>query len=171
MNHESVVAVYENLEQARLAAHILERSDFPTDQVSLITSHLEEHADLEADLQAGEDGVQNVMVGAGLGSLIGVLAGAALIAFGGTVALVVGPLAGLVAGAIGGGFLGAMEGWGVHNHRITHYESLVKAGHPLVVAHGDPLQVAEAYRLLQQTGMKELHVYSTSDDDASPPTS
>lgn len=167
MHNECVVAVYENSEQARLAAHTLESSEFPNDQVSLVISNLEKHADVEADLQAGEDEVRDVMVGGGLGSLIGLIAGASIVVSGGMMILVIGSLAGLVAGGIAGTFLGAIEGWGVHGHRVKYYELLVNAGHPIIVAHGDPLQVVTAYRLLQQTAPKELHLY-TSTTEGSP---
>ncbi|MCA9263312.1 MAG: hypothetical protein KDA60_05665 [Planctomycetales bacterium] len=167
MNEESVVAVYENVEQARIGVHILNRSDVPNDKVSLVTAHLEQRPEVEVRLLQGEDDVRDAFVGAGIGSLVGVLAGASLIAFGGTMTLVAGPLAGLATGAVVGTFLGKMEGWGIHRHRVEHYERLVEAGHPLLVVTGDPLQNAEVYRILKQTGPRELHLYATSDDEAS----
>ena len=168
MNRESVVAVYDSVEQARLAVHILNRSDIANEQVSLIASHLEGHRDIESRLLEGADDVHDALVGAGIGSLIGVLTGFSIALVGGTVAIVAGPLTGLVTGAVAGTFLGGMEGWGIHRHRVSHYERLVQDGHPLVVVTGDPLQIAQAYRVLQQTDARELHVYATSADDATP---
>lgn len=168
MDNECVVAVYSNVEQARLAAHILARTDLPTGQISLIASGLEDYPEIEAKLQIGEDDQHEVMLGAGLGSLVGVLAGASLLVVGGTVALVIGAFAGLLTGAMTGTYLGAMSGWGVHASRIKHYEALVNAGHPLLITHGNPLEVAKAYRLLQQTATMELHVYASSDDNEPP---
>jgi len=168
-NHEeSVVAVYATLGQARLAVHILARSGLPQEQVSLVTSHLDGQLDIKAGLQAGEDDIRSAMVGAGLGSLVGVLAGAALVVAGGGIALVLGAMAGLATGGIAGTFLGGLQGWGVHGNRVAHYESLIENGRQLVIAHGDPLEVAKGYRVLKQTAPAELHLYATSDDGESP---
>ncbi|HQZ68169.1 MAG TPA: hypothetical protein PLY87_23925 [Planctomycetaceae bacterium] len=168
MHEECVVAVYADVEQARKAVDALVSSNFPKDQFSLILSKLENYPDIEQDLEAGEDNVHDVMTGAGVGSLIGIAAGATLVLFGGTMFLVIGAFAGLLTGGVVGSLLGAMEGWGIHGHRIRHYENLVHSGHPLVVAHGDPKQVREAYQILQKTDATEVHQYATSDDDMSP---
>jgi hypothetical protein len=167
MDNECVVAVYENIDQARLAVHILNRSDIPTEQISLVAAHLEDLPEIEGELNHGDDSLRDAFIGAGLGGVLGMLAGTGVIALaGGGVALFAGPLAGLATGAIVGSLLGGMEGWGVHKSHRHHYEKLVNQGHPLVVAHGDALQLAEAYRLLKQTAFKELHFHSKTDDES-----
>ena len=103
MYDECVVAVYEDIEHARMAVHILHRSDFPSPQVSLVASHLENRPELEAELNYGDDSVQDAFIGAGLGGVLGMLAGTSIMALAtGGVALVAGPLAGLATGAIVG---------------------------------------------------------------------
>ena len=166
MYDECVVAVYQNADQARLAVHILHRSDFPTSQVSLVTKHLEQEPELERELQYGDDSLRDAFVGAGLGGVLGMLAGGSVAAITGGVVLFAGPLAGLAAGAIVGALFGGMEGWGVHTSHLRHYEKLVDQGHPLVVAHGTPVEVAEAHRLLKQTACEQLRVHAKTDDDA-----
>jgi len=168
MHEECVVAVYSSVEQAREAVENLYDFGIPVTQVSLVVAKLEDYPDIESDLEAGEDKVQDVMTGAGLGSLIGIAAGATLVMFGGAMFLVIGAFAGLLTGGLVGSLLGVMEGWGVHGHRIRHYEGHVDAGHPIVVAHGDPQQVVDARKLLEQTNSMEVHQYATSDDDMSP---
>jgi hypothetical protein len=164
---ECVVAVYDGVEQARLAVHILNRSDFPTQHVSMVTAHLEDERELEAELNYGDDSIRDAFVGAGLGSVCGMLTGTSLVALvGGGFALFAGPLAGLATGAVVGGLLGGMGGSGVHKRHLPHYEKLVNQGHPLVIARGTPLEVAEAHRLLKQTAFKELHFHTKTDDDA-----
>ena len=74
-----------------------------------------------------------------------------------------GPIGGVAAGIATGAFLGGLAGWGVHDAKIRHYEKLVGEGKVLVVAHGDPLQVAHAHRILKETGSIELHSYAGSD--------
>ena len=167
MYDECVVAVYEDVEQARLAVHILNRSDFPTQRISLVAAHLEDHPELETELNFGDDSLRDAFIGGGLGGLLGMLAGASVVALaGGGVALFAGPLAGLATGAVVGSLLGGMEGWGVHRSHLAHYANLVDHGHPLVIAHGEPLLVAEAHRLLKQTAFRELHFHAKTDDDA-----
>ncbi len=113
MYDECVVAVYEDVEQARLAVHILNRSDFPTQRISLVAAHLEDHPELETELNFGDDSLRDAFIGGGLGGLLGMLAGASVVALaGGGVALFAGPLAGLATGAVVGSLLGGMEGWG-----------------------------------------------------------
>ncbi len=80
---------------------ILNRSDFPTQQVSLVTAHLEDHPELETELNFGDDSVRDAFIGAGLGSVFGMLAGTSVAALaGGGVALLAGPLAGLGTGVM-----------------------------------------------------------------------
>ena len=67
MYDECVVAVYADIAQARLALHILNRSDIPTQQVSLVAAHLEDHPELKAKLNYGDDSLRKAFVGAGLG--------------------------------------------------------------------------------------------------------
>lgn len=167
MDYECVVAVYENADQARVAVHILNRSDLPTEQVSLVTAHLEDKPELEAELNYGDDSLRDAFIGVGLGGVLGMLTGSGVAAIaGGGVALVAGPLAGLATGAIVGGLLGGLEGWGIHRSHVRHYEQLVNSGHALVVVHGKPLEIAEAHRLLKQIPCKELHVHAKTEDEA-----
>ncbi len=69
MYDECVVAVYENVEQARLAVHILNQSDFPTKQVSLVAAHLENQPELETELNYGDDSLRDAFIGAGFGGV------------------------------------------------------------------------------------------------------
>ena len=70
-----------------------------------------------------------------------------------------GALAGMFT-AVTGAFLGSLAGWGVHHEHIRHYEQLVKDGKVLVIAHGDPLELAEADRILKGTDAAEVHVHA-----------
>lgn len=168
MHNECDVAVFTTAEQARDAAHRLNESAFPTNQVSLVISSLNDMPEVAADLEIGEDALRNAINGAGLGSLVVVLGGAAVTVFGGGIFLTFGAVSGLLSGGIMGSLLAAMDGWGVHGERITHYESLGDSGHPLIVAHGNPVQIEQAYHLLQKTDAKEVHRYADSDDGVSP---
>jgi hypothetical protein len=80
--------------------------------------------------------------------------------------LIGGPVATGLAGAVVGGFLGALGGWGVHEDHVRDYESQVRAGKLLVVAHGNPQQVAVAQDALQHTPSEGLQLHAPTSADA-----
>ena len=167
MNEECVVAVYETLAAAQDAVHILDRADFPTEQVSLVTTGFMDRPEVVADLNLGDDSLHDAAIGAGLGGVIGVLVGiAAAVVSGVGAVFLAGPIGVGVAGAATGAFLGGLVGWGVHREQIHHYEQLVAQGKVLVIAHGDPLLLAEADHILKETDPVELHVHAKTSADA-----
>ena len=168
MSEECVIAVYGDAADARQAVHILDRGGFPMPQVSLVSAGLKDRPEVLEDLEMGDDSIKDAAVGAGLGAVVGVLAGtaAAMVAGLGLIFLM-GPIGGGVVGAMTGAFLGSLSGWGVHAKRIQHYEKLViKEGKSLLIAHGDPLQLNEADRMLKETATEELHIYAKTDSEA-----
>jgi len=171
MSDECVVAVYKKLDDARKAVRELSEGGFPTPQISLVTAGLKDHPDIVEELQFKDDSMHDAAVLAGLGGIAGALAGLSVIVASGLgVVFLVGPIGGAIAGAVTGGFMGAMGGWGVHDHQIQHYERLIAEGHVLVVANGAPLDLARAHRVLEWTNTEELHTYARSDDEVTMPT-
>jgi hypothetical protein len=170
MSQDCVVAVYESFAKAKEAVQALENSTFPSEQVSFVTHSVTEELPQEDSLQYGDKTERNAARGAGVGGLIGMLLGTPLVTVGGLGAvLIAGPIATGLAGAIVGGLLGAMTGWGVHADHVHRYEKKVSEGALLVVANGDPQQVAEATKVLQQTDADEIHLHAeTSADSVSP---
>jgi hypothetical protein len=170
MSNECVVAVYDSFERARDAVQALDESHFPADQVSLVTHSVAEEGIPDEELQHGDKAELNAAKGAGMGGLFGALLGAPLLAVPGVgPVLIAGPLAMGLTGAIVGGFLGSMSGWGVHDNHLRNYESKVAEGALLVIANGDPQQVASAERILMQTDPAEIFLHAeTSADNVDP---
>lgn len=169
LNHnECVVAVFANPQQVERAMQVLNQGRFPIDQISVVAKSLHNHAEQTAEINmGGDDSVRDAALGAGVGGLGGGLAGLAMTAvFGVGMVFFVGPLGLAMAGAVAGAFLGAMGGWGVHEERIRHYEALVKAGNLLVIAHGNPLEVIEAERMLKDTDPAEIHIYAKTSSES-----
>jgi uncharacterized membrane protein len=167
MAEECVVGVYDSLTKAQQAMHILDRGDFPVEQISLVTRDLMDQHALVDELKMGDDSVHDAAIGAGLGGVVGVLTGiAATVVSGLGVVFLAGTIAGAVIGAVTGAFLGGLAGWGVHEERIRHYQQLVEKGKVLVIAHGDPLQLVEAERILKETDVAELHVHAKTDAES-----
>lgn len=167
MSNHCVVAVYESFDQARESVQALEKSDFPSDQVSLVTHSVSDEVLQEDVLQYGDETEKDAAKGAGVGGLLGLLLGTPLLMIPGVgPVLIAGPLAAGLTGAIVGGFLGAMAGWGVHEDGVQQYEQQVKQGKLLVVANGDPKQTAEAQRVLRETNVEDIHLHAPTSADA-----
>lgn len=162
-----VVAVFDALAVAEGAVHILGRAGFSTGQISLVAGESSLRSEVVQKLRLGDDSLHDAVLGGGLGSIVGLLAGAGLLVFStGTVVLLVGPIAGAVVGSIVGAFLGGMLGWGVHAMHIQQYENEVAAGKVLVIATGSPQQLDDAQRILQETAATRVELHARSSEDS-----
>ena len=167
MYGQSVVAIYDSLAAAEGAMLVLKHSGVPSEQISLVAKQVKGSGPEEAALDMGDRAESDAATGAGIGGLVGLLAGAPLLAIPGVgLILAAGPIATALTGAIVGGFLGSMQGWGVQSDRVEDYEAKVRAGDVLVIVTGPPRDVAQAVRLLQTTPATsvETHAESPSDD-------
>lgn len=164
--HESVIAVYDKFADAANAVRMLDESGFPHDQVSLVASAADDHLPTPT-VQAGDESENQAATGAAVGGLLGMLAGAPLLAIPGIGPLLLaGPLAAGMTGALVGGFLGSMSGWGVHSDHVAEYQRMVQAGKVLVMAHGDPPEVARAELTLRESHPVELHLHAPDSADS-----
>jgi len=164
MADECVVAVYRKLAHAQGAIQKLTDNAFPASQISLVTAGLKERPELVKELELSDDALHDAAITAELGGVIGMLGGlAALIISGLGVVFLVGPIGGAIAGGITGGFIGAMAGAGVHEHKVRHYERLIETGNVLLIANGDPIELARAHHLLEDGYVVELHTYARSE--------
>jgi hypothetical protein len=166
MSEQCVVAVYDSFAKAKMGVQKLEATGYPTNQISLVTRSLTDQVPEREELQYGDETEKSAATGAGLGGLVGLLLGTPLLTIPGIGAmLIAGPIAMGLAGALVGGFLGAMGGWGVHTDHVRGYEQQVAEGKLLVIAHGDPLQVAKAEELLTATEASEVHLHAETSAD------
>jgi hypothetical protein len=78
----------------------------------------------------------------------------------------VGPVGGGIVGGLTGAYIGALSGWGVHEHQLEHYERLVEQGKALVIANGNPLDLAHAYRILLNADASDIHTHARIGDEA-----
>jgi len=167
MNEECVVGVYESLKKAEQAVRILRRGDFPWEQVSLVSSGLADKPEVAQVLEMGDDSIRDAAIGAGLGGVVGVLAGLGAVAVCGVGAIFMfGPVAAGLTAATVGAFLGGLAGWGVHRRDIEHYEQCIKNGSVLVVANGSPLELVDAKRILQETDAAEVRMHARTSSEA-----
>lgn len=167
MSRQCVVAVYDSFEDAQKAIAKLDDSKFPSKQVSLVANSV--HRDLESTtpLQYGDEAGTDAAFGAGVGGLLGFLMATPLLTIPGIgLMMIAGPLSVGLAGAVVGGFLGALNGWGVHEDHVAQYEAEVSDGACLVVANGGPYEVDFAKQLLEESGAKrvDLHTHESADE-------
>lgn len=167
MSDACVVGVYDTLEKAEQAIWLLKRGDFPTGQVSLIAPGSVDKPELVERLATEDDSVFDAALGAGLGGVLGVLVGVGAIVVSeiGAVFLA-GPIAGGLTAGIVGAFLGGMTGWGVHQQHIRRYEQAVKEGKVLVAAGGNPLELRDAEKMLQETDALEVHLHARTSSES-----
>jgi hypothetical protein len=166
---ECVVGVYDSSPQAEIAVRILKRAGFRTEQISLVASSLHDKPLLQEELRTGDDSVRDAAIGAGLGGILGLLAGIGLAAIpiAGMIVFLIGPIGGAATGTIVGGLVGSMVGWGVRKDQLDHYEQLVRDGKVLLVVNGgNPLELAHAERILRETDSLEVNLHARTGSDA-----
>lgn len=169
MEHSTkLVALFDTHADAEDAIRKLQGQGFPMKQLSLIGQdfHSEEHpvgyVNLTDRVKAGGK------FGAVWGGLCGILFGSALVVVPGIGHLVVlgvlaSALANLAGGAALGGAVGALGGVlasiGLPKDSVLKYQSEVKAGKYLLIAHGEEAQIDAAKDLLQalKPASLELH--------------
>jgi uncharacterized membrane protein len=172
MSQECVVAVYDSFEKAKGGIQALDQAHFPENQVSFVAHNMHSVVPKEQEeaLQFGDQTEINAAKGAGLGGLVGILISAPIATIAGVGAvLIAGPIAMGLAGAIVGGFMGAMSGWGVHRDHVRRYENKVAEGSLLVIANGNPREVAEAEKILLESDADEVYMHAETSADTVDP--
>ena len=165
----SVVAIYESHHQAEDAVRELQKSGFDMTKLSIVGRdyHTDEH--VVGYYNAGDRMMYWGKTGAFWGGLWGMLFGSAFFFVPG-----VGPL--LVAGPLVAWIVGALEGaavmgglsalgaglysLGIPKNSIVQYETQVKNGKLLLVAHGTADEVERARDLLHQTAAETTAVHA-----------
>jgi hypothetical protein len=112
------------------------------------------------------DAAEGAVVGVGLGSIAGLLAGLAGLAIPGVGPFIAaGPLAGalsgMLAGGAAGGIIGALSTVGVPDEYAREYAALVEQGHTLVSVLTDEISLDQVERVLAAHGGENIHCGDT----------
>ena len=164
----SVVAVFESHGQVEEAIRELQKDGFDMKKLSIVGKdvHTEEH--VVGYYNAGDRMLYWGQLGASWGGFWGLLVGSAFFWVPGVGQLLVaGPLVMWIVGAleeaavVGGlSALGAaLFSIGIPNNTVVQYETEVKNGKLLLVAHGTVEEVERARQLLHQFGAKTTKVH------------
>ena len=155
--HDSVVAVYNSHAAAEAAVRELAKSGFDMKKLSIIGKDYSTEEGVVGFYNAGDRMKAWGKTGAFWGGLWGMLFGSALFVIPGVGPLfAAGPLVGWIAGAlegaaVGGGMsaLGAgLYSVGIPKDSILSYETQIKAGKFVVIAHGGRSQVEKSRTVL-----------------------
>jgi hypothetical protein len=152
---DNIIGVYDDVEAAEAAIKRLADSGFPMDRVSIIGQNLMSTTQLNGFVTTGDVAKTGATVGAWVGGLFGLLAGAAVLFVPGAGPFVVlGPLASGAVGAAEGaawtGIVGAIIGHFVSKKHIPKFTQHLQAGKSLVVVQGARDELERARQLLGQ---------------------
>jgi hypothetical protein len=164
----SVVAIFAQHSGAENAVKELKDSRFDVKKLSIVGSDYHSNEDVVGFYNIGDRMKYWGKTGAFWGGLWGMLFGAAflvipgigpIIAAGPIVAWIIGALEGAV--VVGGiSALGAgLFSLGIPKDSVVKYETSIKAGKFLLIAHGTADEVQQARNVLQSTGAEEINVH------------
>jgi len=158
MNNNTIVALYDTIEQAKQAVQALKDAGYTGTDISLVANDTTGEYARDLTVKSPTDGAgAGATAGAIIGGLGGLLVGiGALVIPGIGPVLAAGPLAAAVTtlvgagvGAAAGGLLGALVDLGVPEEEAGYYAEGVRRGGALVTAHVDDSHVDDARSLLQ----------------------
>jgi hypothetical protein len=164
MQQDSVVGVFKSVSDAKQCVARLEDEGWGS-HVSLITRGKESELDATNPLDQGDQMEKSAALGAAAGSALGLLAGTALFIIPGIGPVVfAGAMASGITGGLVGGIVGAMSGWGVKENHVREYERELQAGKTLVLVSGDPLKLAEAKSVMDESAAERVTLHAESAD-------
>lgn len=162
----TLVAVFETAEDARHGVEAVRRQVPEAAEVSAMVRSKHDLVTLKKTMERGDSSEHDAALGAGIGGLIGLFAGAVgFMTMGLGAILIAGPAAALT-GSIVGGLVGAMVGWGVPHSEAKRYEGHLDDGRILVLLRADPEDIAAAMRVLGEYSPVTLDLHAASDAES-----
>jgi hypothetical protein len=163
---EHTVAIYATHAQAEAAVKSLADAGYDMKNLSIIGQNYETDEHPVGFVNAGDRMWTWGKFGAFWGSIWGLLFGSAMVFVPGLGPLIfAGWIVGALEGAIVGGGLAALgaalASVGIPKNSIVQYESALKAGSFLLVAHGNEADVQRAKGLLEASTPTQVDTYST----------
>lgn len=153
----AVIGIYESNEKAVAALSELQKSGYPTAQLSIIAkaSLVDNHIHIKTN-----DSIEKAEVSVGVvsGTILGILLGVGIFAIPGLGFLfgagaVVGAFAGLDIGLIAGGLTAIFTSMGIDAINAAKYDKYLNDGKFIIFAQGDEKQVEQAQKVLHTQGL------------------
>jgi uncharacterized membrane protein len=159
-NQDSTVAIYKSHAEAEAAVKELQQSGFDMRKLSIVARDYHTDEQVVGYYNSGDRMMYWGKLGVFWGGIWGMLFGSAffwvpalgpLLVAGPLVAWVVGAMEGAVVvgglSAVGAG----LYGLGIPKDSIVRYETAIKNGSYVVIAHGTPADVAQAHQIINRT--------------------
>ena len=158
MSHSPVMtALYDTHEQAEAAVRKLQHQGYDMKQLSIVSRDHHSEENVVGYYNTGERVLKWGSNGAFWGSMWGMLFGSAFLLIPAVGPLLVaGPLVGMLVGALEGAVVvgsvsalgGALASLGIPENSVLEYETEIKVGKYMLLAHGTPAEVARAQQIL-----------------------
>ncbi len=168
-----IISVYNTHPEAEEAVKTLQKSGFDMRKLSIVGRDFQTEEDVIGYYSAGDRVKYWGRVGAFWGGLWGLLFGSAFLLVPG-----VGPV--VVAGTFASALVAALEGavlvgglsalgaalysLGVSERAVVEYETAIKAGKFLMVAHGSPDEVEKAREIIKRLGGDRIHDFESNKE-------
>jgi uncharacterized membrane protein len=168
-DNSAVIAVYSTHEEAEKAIRELQQSGFDMQKLSIVGKDYETEEAVVGYYSVGERMKSWGKLGAFWGGLWGLLFGSAVFLIPGFgPMLVAGPMVAWIVGALEGAVLvgglsalgGALFSIGIPKDSIIEYETQIKAGKFVVIAHGSVEEVSKGKDILSTTQPQGMRVHS-----------
>lgn len=157
---QTVVAIFDNRQQAETAIQQLRNGGFSQEEINLVTK-AQSNANNNAATMVDDDITDGAIAGGALGGAGGMLLGAGALTLPGLGAvLAMGPIATAVGGAIAGGLAGGLIDWGIPEERGKDYENKVAKGSTLVVVRTTQGKANQALQVLQTGGSHSVTLHA-----------
>jgi hypothetical protein len=163
--NNTVVAIYKSHAEAETAVKELQKSGFDMKKLSIVGRDFHTDENVVGYYNAGDRMKYWGKMGAFWGGIWGLLFGSAFFLIPGIGPLVVaGPLVGWIVGALEGAVvmgglsaIGAgLYSLGIPKDSILQYETALKTGNYVVIAHGSPTEAAKAKQIIGSTNPETL---------------
>jgi hypothetical protein len=175
--NDAVVAIYKSHIEAEVAVKELQRSGFDMKKLSIVGRDYHTDENVVGYYNVGDRMKVWGKTGAFWGGIWGLLFGSAFFLVPGVGPLLIaGPLVGWIVGALEGAVvvgglsaIGAcLYGLGIPKDSIIQYETALKIGKYVVIAHGSSLETAQARKLINRTMPETLDDHQPFSANAEP---
>ena len=170
-DNAAVIAIYDSHQKAEAAVRELEKSGFDMRKLSIVGKDYETQQEVVGYYTTGDRMKSWGATGAFWGGWWGLLMGSAFFLIPGIGPLLVaGPLVGWIVGALEGAALlgglsvlgAALYSIGIPKDGIIEYETHIKAGKFVVIAHGSPAELSQTKATLALTNHRGINEHTLS---------
>lgn len=155
---KTVVAVFENHQQADNSVMQLRQKGFRQEEISVVAKQHQQTDEMGGTYN--DSIVDGAATGSALGGIGGLMAAAGALAipgFGPIIAM--GPLAAILGGAVAGGVAGGLVDYGVPADRGKEYEAHLEGGNVLAVIRAEASKAGKAAEIFRQTGALKVETH------------